>query len=139
MEWRNASCGAAPRRTPSRPPTSRIRTSYEAAYEPFAPAVAEPGCPLGYLFLDKLFQLTVPVPTLSPQAQKDVLKELLRTTSAGPAKQAIQEVRAVRHSVQESGSEAEVVVALQKVSPTVSTSWPRPRSTDSPLRGGGGD
>jgi hypothetical protein len=58
-----------------------IRTSYEVAYQTFAASVAEPGRSLGYLFLDKLFQLTVPVPALSAQAQDAYLKALLGTKS----------------------------------------------------------
>jgi hypothetical protein len=97
-----------------------IRTSYEVAYQTFASSVAEPGRPLGYLFLDKLFQLTVPVPTLSLQAQDVYLKALLHTTDAAVAESAVQaEARNVRRNVQESTSEGEVVEALRQASPSV--------------------
>jgi len=96
-----------------------IRTSYEVTYQTFASAVAEPGRPLGYLFLDKLFQLTVPVPALSAQAQAAYLKALLHTIAATtePAVQA--EVQVVRKNVQESTSEGQVVEALRQASPSV--------------------
>jgi hypothetical protein len=97
-----------------------IRTSYEVAYQTFALSVAEPGRPLGYLFLDKLFQLTVPVPILSSQAQDAYLKALLHTTDAAATESPVQaEAQAVRQSVQESTSEGEVVEVLRQASPSV--------------------
>jgi hypothetical protein len=44
---------------------SWVRASYQRRYEDFKGSVGEPGRPLGYLFLDKLFQLTVRVPAVS--------------------------------------------------------------------------
>lgn len=41
-----------------------LRQSYEIAYSQLSPAISEPGRPLGHLFLDKLFQLRVPMPTV---------------------------------------------------------------------------
>src|SRR5438128_2568573 len=61
-----------------------IRHSYESAYQGFVDAVAEPGRPLGYLFLDKLFQLTVEVPSISPTAQEAYLRGLLNRSAGGP-------------------------------------------------------
>ena len=55
-----------------------LRRSYETAHEPFVDCIAEPGRPLGYLFLDKLFQLTLPMPVLSKAAQSSYLDEMLR-------------------------------------------------------------
>jgi hypothetical protein len=43
--------------------------------------VAEPGRPLGYLFLDKLFQLSIPVPMLNAQRQQAYMRELLHRSS----------------------------------------------------------
>lgn len=43
-----------------------LRTAFEERYASFAGSVTEPGHPLGYLFLDKLFQLTVAVPAVRP-------------------------------------------------------------------------
>ncbi len=55
-----------------------LRRSYEVAHGPYKQAVGEPGRPLGYQFLEKLFQVTVPVPAMS-NAQKDsFLRKLLR-------------------------------------------------------------
>lgn len=42
---------------------SWICASFEKKYDTFGTAIAEPGRPLGHLFLDKLFQISVAVPT----------------------------------------------------------------------------
>jgi hypothetical protein len=60
-----------------------IRKAYECAHDTFADAVAEPGRPLGYMFLNKIFQLTVPVPAMSPQRQELYLQALLRVHQNG--------------------------------------------------------
>jgi KAP family P-loop domain len=59
-----------------------IRRSYDAAYASVASAVREPGATIGSLFLEKLFQLTVPVPRLSDDLKTEYLSGLLATTSA---------------------------------------------------------
>jgi hypothetical protein len=55
-----------------------LRKSYESKFESFGDCVATPGYPLGYLFLDKLFQLTVPVSPPTRRAQSKLLDRLLR-------------------------------------------------------------
>jgi hypothetical protein len=52
-------------------------SSYSKSYQSFAGAVDEPGRPLGYLFLDKLFQLSTSVPRMSPDVQETYWKLLL--------------------------------------------------------------
>jgi KAP family P-loop domain/WD domain, G-beta repeat len=54
-----------------------IRQSYEVKYEAFDGAVGEPGRPLGYLFLDKIFQLTVRIPAVGAGWRESFLKDLL--------------------------------------------------------------
>jgi hypothetical protein len=54
-----------------------LRSAYEVAHAPFADTIGEPGRPLGSLFLDKLFQVRVPVPELSPRLQQRFLEGLL--------------------------------------------------------------
>lgn len=61
-----------------------VRRSYEVAYDRFGEAIREPGRPLGYLFLDKLFQLTVPMPTMSAAGRAAYMESLL-----GPAHPAV--------------------------------------------------
>lgn len=62
---------------------SWLRNSYETAYAGFADSIAEPGRPLGYLFLDKLFQLTVPVPKLVGETQAAFLDTILGVADIG--------------------------------------------------------
>lgn len=54
-----------------------LRAAYEHEYAVFAPFVAEPGRPLGHLFLDKLFQLRLELPQLSPAQVSDYVAGLL--------------------------------------------------------------
>ena len=62
-----------------------IRRSYELAHEKMSEAVAEPGRPLGYLFLAKIFQLTVKMPVLTPELQSAYLHALL--VGEGPSEE----------------------------------------------------
>jgi len=55
-----------------------LRTSYEGAYKDFRDAIGQPGRPLGYLFLDKIFQLSLTLPTASKAAQQTLLDKLLQ-------------------------------------------------------------
>jgi hypothetical protein len=54
-----------------------VRNSYDNAYASLAGAVREPGVTVGTLFLEKLFQLTVPVPRLSEDLKAEYLRDLL--------------------------------------------------------------
>lgn len=93
-----------------------IRKSYERAHEGLAGAVAEPGRPLGYLFLDKVFQLTVQVPTLSLERQGAYLSALLRSRGKGNG---ADDLARQRQRLRESSSEAEVVRTLRDSRPEV--------------------
>jgi len=62
-----------------------IRTCFESHLTTFS-GIADPGRPLGYLFLEKLFQLQVRVPSLSPTRQRDYLASLLTQRSADGAR-----------------------------------------------------
>jgi len=93
-----------------------IRKSYERAHQGLAGAVAEPGRPLGYLFLDKVFQLTVQVPTLSLERQGDFLSALLRARGKQNEED---DLAGQRQRLRESTSEAEVVQTLRDSGPGV--------------------
>jgi hypothetical protein len=54
-----------------------IRRSYDVAYEVFSETIADRGSSLGYLFLDKLFQLNVPMPALGERTRKTYLEGVL--------------------------------------------------------------
>ncbi len=63
-----------------------IRASFEQRYEGFVDSIAEPGRPLGYLFLEKLFQLSASVPRISPTARESFWLHLLKSgRSTAPA------------------------------------------------------
>jgi tetratricopeptide (TPR) repeat protein len=64
-----------------------IRHSYEAAHATFADTVSEPGRSLGSLFVEKLFQLTVPVPQLSESLKAEYLTELLNASTRDNVRQ----------------------------------------------------
>lgn len=53
-----------------------LRACYEASYPDFK-EINEPGRSLGYLFLDKLFQISAPLPRLAPDSQLGFLKYLV--------------------------------------------------------------
>jgi hypothetical protein len=94
---------------------SWVRTSYEHRYADFAGSVGEPGRPLGYLFLDKLFQLTVRVPAVSALDQAHYLAGLLAVERQEPDVQA--EVASAQEKMQAGRSDADVVAALGEASP----------------------
>jgi WD40 repeat protein len=98
-----------------------IRNSYEQEHEASSGAVAEPGRPLGYLFLDKIFQLTFEVPTMSRPLQGAYLRGLLRSSQThGPrTAAALQERTTVEERVKRSTTEAETLAAYQSASPEV--------------------
>jgi hypothetical protein len=54
-----------------------LRSSYEQKYGPYKEAIGDPGRPLGYLFLDKLFQVSVPLPRISSEKQETYLDSLI--------------------------------------------------------------
>ncbi len=91
-----------------------IRCSYEQAYDGFKDAVAEPGRPLGYLFLDKLFQLTLALPAIGPEQQAAYLRRLLGRSSdedaSAPGEVATAQIAA-------STSQLEVLAAVQAAGP----------------------
>jgi hypothetical protein len=58
-----------------------ICSSFEKVYGEFGKTVAEPGRPLGYLFLDKLFQLGAQVPRLTWDLQQRYWRALLHPAS----------------------------------------------------------
>lgn len=54
-----------------------IRASYDNTYASLARAVSDPGASVGSLFLQKLFQLSVPVPRLSEALKAQYIGDLL--------------------------------------------------------------
>jgi KAP family P-loop domain len=59
-----------------------ICSSFEKSFADFGKTIGEPGRPLGYLFLDKVFQVSTSIPRLSPEVQMAYWKGLLRVAAA---------------------------------------------------------
>jgi len=62
-----------------------ICSSFEQRYEGFTEMIGEPGRPLGYLFLDKIFQISAPIPQLPLDKQTAYWKTLLKRKNEGRA------------------------------------------------------
>ena len=58
-----------------------ICSSFEKGYEEFGKTIGEPGRPLGYLFLDKIFQISAAAPQLSPEVRRAYWRGLLRSAT----------------------------------------------------------
>ncbi|WP_433265020.1 BTAD domain-containing putative transcriptional regulator [Actinosynnema sp. CS-041913] len=92
-----------------------LRTSYEIAYRTFGDAVASPGYPLGHLFLDKLFQLTVPVPAPTTRLRAAYLDRLLKVGPADEHERLEAEVGRARERIA-AGDEAGILRVLDEAS-----------------------
>ncbi len=55
-----------------------LARSYATEYASFEGAFDEPGRPLGYLFLEKTFQLTLPIPVMSVETRDGYWRRLIR-------------------------------------------------------------
>lgn len=86
-----------------------IRQSYEHAYSTFEVT----GGSLGYLFMDKLFQLNVPMPALGGRTQKEFMGSLLGL-AAGPSPQVASARAAIKHA---GSDEAAIIETLENLSP----------------------
>jgi hypothetical protein len=64
-----------------------ICSSFEKGYEDFGKAIGEPGRPLGYLFLDKVFQVSASVPSPDPERRQKYWKTLLSMVNPGEIKE----------------------------------------------------
>jgi hypothetical protein len=75
-----------------------ICNAFEKRYSDFSPRVGEPARPLGYLFLDKLFQISAGMPRLTQETQEQYLRSL--TGFSGGGESAVTaEQRAEAHDV----------------------------------------
>jgi hypothetical protein len=61
-----------------------LALSYATQYHAFEGEFDEPGRPLGYLFLEKTFQMTLPVPVLDKVTRDDYWRHLLRPAAPAP-------------------------------------------------------
>lgn len=61
-----------------------IKASFENRYGMFASAVGSPGQPLGHLFLEKVFQVSTPLPGMGPKTRAEYWDALLNGAPAAP-------------------------------------------------------
>lgn len=95
-----------------------IRTSYEEGYGKFKDTIGGPGRPLGHLFLEKMFQLSVAIPRLSPAVVERFMDDLLRSGHTGKKEEVAQKVREerlkVREQMQSMTSPAQVKALIER-------------------------
>jgi hypothetical protein len=70
-----------------------LSDSYAAEYRAFVSLTDEPGRPLGYLFLEKTFQLTLQIPTMSAETRDAYWQRLIRPTRELEDRSALDEAR----------------------------------------------
>jgi hypothetical protein len=68
-----------------------ICSSFEQRYSGFAEPIGRPGRPLGYLFLDKMFQISAPLPHPSHETRSSYWEGLLNVPSPEPIARATAE------------------------------------------------
>lgn len=54
-----------------------IRSAFETRYDTFKDHVGDPAQPLGYLFLEKIFQMSTPIPGMAAYVKEDYFMHLL--------------------------------------------------------------
>jgi hypothetical protein len=58
-----------------------IQMAYEKTYKDFI-NIGDPARPLGYLFLGKIFQMSIPLPSMTPLLKKNFLNSLLKNENS---------------------------------------------------------
>jgi hypothetical protein len=94
-----------------------LRKSYELTYETFGDCVALPGKPLGYLFLDKIFQLTVRMPLLTEAKQQHYVDRLLRIGDQDETAVTVETEDLRRRLNEGQGRESEILDLVAEASP----------------------
>ncbi|HVF87399.1 MAG TPA: P-loop NTPase fold protein, partial [Pyrinomonadaceae bacterium] len=90
-----------------------LHVCFEKTYENFSDAVKEPGRRLGAMFLEKVFELSVALPRLSPQTKKLYWDHLIRGEQSDIAQALDQEGLSARKEFSEATTEAQVLEKLQ--------------------------
>lgn len=68
-----------------------IRTSFEERYASFVDRIGEPGRPLGHLFLEKMFQVSIRVPRLTAKTRSEYWQRLIVGSEPEEAQQRLVE------------------------------------------------
>jgi len=90
-----------------------IASSFEKRYEQFGLPLGEPGRPLGYLFLDKIFQVSTEVPRLSHDLQTGFFNRLLMQADGADDASRDEHRRQAEHTATESVAGSVTHEALQ--------------------------
>jgi hypothetical protein len=88
-----------------------LRQSYEIIHKGFTTSIEEPGRGLGHMFLDKLFQLSAPMPALSAEAKQRFLDRILGIPDS--AQSLTQEDHEILMEIEQSASEQDLMKILR--------------------------
>jgi hypothetical protein len=89
-----------------------ITSSFQKRYADFCDNIGVPGRPLGYLFLDKVFRLSTPIPRLSGTRQSGFWKQLLGINDPKLIKESVAHLEAEAGALLKGAREHEEVQAL---------------------------
>ena len=91
-----------------------VADSYNTKYGTFASAIGEPGRPLGYLFLEKTFQMTATVPAIPPDVRLGLWEQLIGASGGTIDADRLKQARkAAQAEFADAASDAEVQERLQ--------------------------
>ncbi|PTX54026.1 KAP-like P-loop domain-containing protein [Litoreibacter ponti] len=91
-----------------------IVSAYNQVYKDFKPEISKPGAPLGYLFVKKIFQLSVPVPDLAPGDRTRLTEALLKSKAKTPVLTATREARVQKIEAAAAKGDLSEVSRIQK-------------------------
>ena len=91
-----------------------IYSSFENHYGEFRNHIEEPGKQLGYLFIDKIFQLSIAVPRISHAGKKNFLNHLYELNEEEANAEAFG-LAGVMNELEQAGSQAEVMEIVTKI------------------------
>jgi hypothetical protein len=94
-----------------------LRASYEQVYDKFCSQISEPGHPLGYLFTEKIFQLSAPIPGVLPIDRDTYWQRLVDRKEVAPEE--LEELKAqARQLFQAKSSDREIIEEVEKAKGT---------------------
>ena len=91
-----------------------ICSSFEKKYGDFSIAIGEPCRPLGYLFLDKLFQISAGMPQLTPELKALYLGTLLGEAASETVEPSPEQVKDAAKTMAGKSDEAEIQKVLDE-------------------------
>ncbi len=92
-----------------------ICASYEQVYATYNEPIAEPGRSLGHMFLEKIFQISIEVPTLSGAQRNAYLAELIRGKESDTPPETPEDIeKTVDQELGQATTEVEVIEIVDK-------------------------